>query len=50
MHQAKTWLRSSHLWVMSSRRVVFVGHLDSHRAVFWFANNFLVTLFALSSP
>lgn len=31
-----------------SRRLVLVGHLDSHRAVFWFATNFLVTLFALS--
>jgi hypothetical protein len=31
------------------RRVVLVGHLDSHRAVFWFANNFLVTLFAILS-
>jgi hypothetical protein len=31
------------------RRVVFVGHLDSHRAVFWFTNNFLVTLFSILS-
>ena len=31
------------------RRLVFVGHLDSHRAVFWFATNFLVTLFAISA-
>ena len=30
-------------------RVVLVAHLDSHRAVFWFANNFLVTVFALVS-
>lgn len=30
------------------RRLVLVGHLDSHRAVFWFATNFLVTLFAIS--
>src|SRR4030042_3245867 len=31
------------------RRVVLVGHIDSHRAVFWFANNFMMTLFALFS-
>ena len=31
------------------RRVVLLAHLDSHRAVFWFANNFLVTLFAVVS-
>ncbi len=31
-----------------SRRLVLVGHLDSHRAVFWFATNFLVTIFAVS--
>lgn len=31
------------------RRVVLVGHLDSHRAVFWFANDLLVRLFALTS-
>lgn len=31
------------------RRVVLVGHLDSHRAVFWFANNLMMTLFALFS-
>jgi hypothetical protein len=31
------------------RRVVLVGHLDSHRAVFWFANNILVTVFAILS-
>ena len=31
------------------RRVVMLAHLDSHRAVFWFANNFLVTLFAVVS-
>jgi hypothetical protein len=31
------------------RRLVLVGHLDSHRAVFWFATNFLVTLFAISA-
>jgi len=30
------------------RRLVLVGHLDSHRAVFWFATNFLVTLFVIS--
>src|SRR4030042_3897985 len=31
------------------RRGVLVGHLDSHRAVFWFANNFLVALFSILS-
>jgi hypothetical protein len=31
------------------QRLVLVGHLDSHRAVFWFANDLLVVLFALSS-
>jgi hypothetical protein len=31
------------------RRVVLVSHLDSHRAVFWFANNFLLALFAILS-
>jgi hypothetical protein len=31
------------------RRIVLVGHLDSHRAVFWFATNFLVTLFAMAA-
>jgi hypothetical protein len=31
------------------RRLVLVGHLDSHRAVFWFATNFLVTLFAMAA-
>jgi hypothetical protein len=30
-------------------RVVFVGHLDSHRAVFWFANNILLVIFAVCS-
>jgi hypothetical protein len=29
------------------RRLVLLAHLDSHRAVFWFATNFLVTLFAI---
>jgi hypothetical protein len=31
------------------QRVVLVAHLDSHRAVFWFANNILVTVFAILS-
>lgn len=31
------------------QRVVLVGHLDSHRAVFWFANNILVVVFAILS-
>jgi hypothetical protein len=31
------------------RRVVLVSHLDSHRAVFWFATNILVILFAFLS-
>jgi hypothetical protein len=31
------------------RRVVLVGHLDSHRAVFWFATNILTFLFAVLS-
>ncbi len=30
------------------RCLVLAGHLDSHRAVFWFATNFLVTLFAIA--
>jgi hypothetical protein len=30
-------------------RVVLVAHLDSHRAVFWFANNILVAVFAILS-
>jgi len=30
-------------------RVVFVGHLDSNRAVFWFANDILLAIFAVSS-
>ncbi len=29
-----------------SRKLVLVAHLDSHRAVFWFATNFLVTIFS----
>lgn len=32
------------------QQVVLIAHLDSHRAVFWFASDFLVRLFALSSP
>ncbi len=32
------------------RRVLLVSHLDSHRAVFWFASDFLVRAFALSEP
>jgi hypothetical protein len=31
------------------RQVVLVGHLDSHRAVFWFASNFMVALFTILS-
>ncbi len=31
------------------QRVVLISHLDSHRAVFWFANDFLVKLFAVLS-
>lgn len=31
------------------RRVVLVGHLDSHRAVFWFASNVLMAVFAIFS-
>lgn len=30
-------------------RVVLVGHLDSHRAVFWFASNALLVVFAILS-
>jgi len=30
------------------QRLVLVGHLDSQRAVFWFASNFLVILFAIA--
>jgi len=32
------------------RRVVLVGHLDSHRAVFWWATDFLFKFFVTSSP
>lgn len=32
------------------QRAVLVGHLDSHRAVFWFATDWLLKLFALSEP
>ena len=32
------------------RTVVLVGHLDSHRSVFWYANDFLVKFYALSGP
>lgn len=32
------------------RKVVLVAHLDSHRAVIWFAADALVTLYALVSP
>jgi Peptidase family M28 len=31
------------------QRVVLVGHLDSHRAVFWFATNLLVVIFGIIS-
>lgn len=31
-------------------QVVFVSHLDSHRAVWWFTTDFLVGLYALLSP
>ena len=31
-------------------RVVLVGHLDSHRAVFWWATDFLFKFFTASSP
>ncbi len=31
------------------RRLVLLAHLDSHRAVFWFATNFLVGLFAIAA-
>ena len=31
------------------QRLVLSAHLDSHRAVFWFATNFLVSLFAISA-
>jgi hypothetical protein len=30
----------------TQHRLVLVAHLDSHRAVFWFASNFLVRIFA----
>lgn len=30
--------------------VVLIAHLDSHRAVFWFASDFLVGLYAFLSP
>lgn len=32
------------------QRVVLVGHLDSHRAVFWWATDFLFKFFITSSP
>jgi hypothetical protein len=32
-----------------SKRLVLVGHLDSHRAVFWFATDFLVAIFAVAA-
>ena len=32
------------------RQVVLVAHLDSHRAVWWFASDFLVTLYAFLAP
>jgi hypothetical protein len=31
-------------------RVVFIGHLDSQRAVFWFASDLLVKVFAFLAP
>jgi hypothetical protein len=30
------------------KRLVLVAHLDSHRAIFWFATNFLVMVFAIA--
>ncbi|MGW8251643.1 MAG: M28 family peptidase, partial [Anaerolineales bacterium] len=32
------------------RQVVFIAHLDSHRAVFWFASDLLVAIYAFVSP
>jgi hypothetical protein len=32
------------------RKLVLIAHLDSQRAVFWFANDFLVSLFMVVSP
>ncbi len=32
------------------RRVVLIGHLDSHRAVFWFAHDLTLIIFALLQP
>ena len=32
------------------RKVIFIAHLDSHRAVWWFATDFLVALYAVVSP
>jgi hypothetical protein len=32
------------------QQVVLVGHLDSHRAVFWWATDFLFKFFSTSSP
>lgn len=32
------------------QQVVLIAHLDSHRAVWWFATDFLVKLYALVSP
>lgn len=32
------------------QRLVLVGHLDSHRAVLWFANDFMFKVYALCAP
>ena len=32
------------------QRIVLLGHLDSHRAVFWYAHNFSLKLYALGIP
>jgi hypothetical protein len=34
----------------SPQQVVFIAHLDSHRAVLWFATDFLVKLYAAITP
>ena len=32
------------------QRVLLTGHLDSHQAVFWYAKDILVTIYALAAP
>lgn len=34
----------------ANKRIVLIGHLDSHRAVLWFANDILVRIYGYSTP